>query len=99
VNCYGTYINPGAVAKTDYDIYVYNPSGELESIHTEAAGLPEHLGTTVDKPNFTPICTGNYMFVINNDARESKASEQATFMIIEYIECNHGNAMCAGKKW
>ena len=39
---YGAYINTSAQAKTDYDIYVFDPSGNLESTHTEAAGLPEH---------------------------------------------------------
>ncbi|RLI22253.1 hypothetical protein DRO54_01645, partial [Candidatus Bathyarchaeota archaeon] len=56
--------------------------------HTEAAGLPEHLGTTVEEPFFTPKYSGNYSFVIRNDPRESNASEPATFMIIEDVECN-----------
>ena len=54
VYCYGAWVNTGAEPKTDYDIYVYNPEGTLESMHTEAAGLPEHLGTTVDDPFFVP---------------------------------------------
>jgi hypothetical protein len=55
-------------------------------MHTEAAGLPEHLGTTVDEPFFVPATSGNYTFVIVNDARESNGAEQATFMIIENVE-------------
>jgi hypothetical protein len=86
VYCYGAWVNTGPSPKTDYDIYVYNPEGTLESQHTEAAGLPEHLGTTVDAPFFGPQKTGNYTFVLANDARESHGSQQATFMIIENIK-------------
>jgi hypothetical protein len=88
VYCYGDWVNTGDEPKTDYDIYVYNPQGELEGTHTEAAGLPEHLGTTVDDAFFVPATSGNYTFVIVNDARESHGAEQATFMIIENIECD-----------
>lgn len=57
---YGQWIDPTPlVDKTDYDIYVYNPFGQLESMHTESAGLPEHLGTTVDEPFFIPKYSGN----------------------------------------
>jgi hypothetical protein len=86
VYCYGAWVHTGDEPKTDYDIYVYNPQGELESMHTEAAGLPEHLGTTVDDPFFVPASSGNYTFVIANDVRESNGAEQATFMIIENVE-------------
>ena len=88
VYCYGDWINDGATPETDYDIYVYNPLGELEGYHTEAAGLPEHLGTTIDQPFFTPKYSGNYTFVIRNDPRESQAAEPATFMAIENVEPN-----------
>ena len=73
---------------TDYDIYVYDPNGNLETLHTEAAGLPEHLGTTVDKPFFKPKYTGNYSFLIVNDLRESKGAVAATLMLIENMQCN-----------
>jgi len=86
--CYGAWINNGSEPRTDYDIYVYNPLGEMESYHTEAAGLPEHLGTTVNEPFFAPKQAGNYTFVIVNDARESNGTESATFMLIENVECN-----------
>ena len=86
VYCYGAWVHTGDEPKTDYDIFVYNPQGELDSTHTEAAGLPEHLGTTVDTPFFVPPSSGNYTFRIVNDARESNGTEQATFMIIENIE-------------
>jgi len=88
VYCYGEWINKSSEPKTDYDIYVYNPLGEMESYHTESAGLPEHLGTTIDDAFFVPKCSGNYTFVIVNDQRESKGAQQATFMIIENVECN-----------
>ena len=71
VYCYGTWVNNGSEPKIDYDIYVYNPAGVLESEHTDAAGLPEHLGTRVNDTFFTPKDTGNYTFEIINDARES----------------------------
>jgi hypothetical protein len=87
VYCYGEWIDDSTDSdKTDYDIFVYDPSGNLESYHTEAAGLPEHLGTTVDHPFFIPKKTGDYSFRIRNDARESNGAQAATFMLIEHIE-------------
>lgn len=89
VYCYGDWIDyDPASAKTDYDIFVYDPLGEMESYHTEAAGLPEHLGTTVDQPFFTPKQSGNYSFLVKNDPRESQGAKAATFMLIEHVECN-----------
>jgi len=75
-------------SKTDYDVYVYDPKGNLKSVHTESAGLMEHLGNTVDDPFFTPELTGNYYFVILNDPRESLGEDAATLMVIEHLECN-----------
>jgi hypothetical protein len=87
VYCYGDWIDYSSeVNKTDYDIFVYDPSGKLESYHTESAGLPEHLGTTVDHPFFIPKQTGDYSFCVKNDARESDGAEAATFMLIEHVE-------------
>jgi hypothetical protein len=93
IYCYGAWINTSTSAKTNYDIYVYapdqdpnNPSSTPESSHTEAAGLPEHLGTTVDDALFTPTQTGNYSFVICNNPFDSQSAQQATFMIIENLE-------------
>jgi hypothetical protein len=88
VYCYGDWVHTGPEPKTDYDIYVYNPQGTMESTHTEAAGLPEHLGTTVDDPYFTPQQSGNYTFILTNDARESAGSEPATFMLIQHVDCD-----------
>jgi hypothetical protein len=88
VYCYGDWVHTGSEPETDYDIYVYNPQGALESTHTEAAGLLEHLGTTVNDPYFTPQQSGNYTFVLTNDARESAGAEAATFMIIQHLECD-----------
>jgi hypothetical protein len=83
---YGSYINMSSVAKTDYNVFVYDPQGKLESSHTQSAGLPEHLGTNVTVPLFTPLFTGNYTFVINNDPVDSKSAQEATFMIIESLQ-------------
>jgi hypothetical protein len=84
----GDWVDQESDPSTDYDIYVYNPLGELEGYHTESAGLPEHMGTTVEEPFFTPIYSGNYSFVLKNDPRESNASKQATFMLIENVPTN-----------
>lgn len=86
--CYGQWVNNGSEPKTDYDIYVYNPLGEMEGYHTESAGLPEHLGTTTNEPLFAPKYSGNYTFVLTNDLRESNGTQQATFMVIENVECD-----------
>jgi hypothetical protein len=75
-------------SKTDYDVYVFDPKGDLQSVHTEAAGLPEHLGDTVEDPFFTAEMSGDYYFVILNDPRESQGEDAATFMVIEHLECN-----------
>jgi hypothetical protein len=85
---YGKWINNGSLPKTDYDVYVYNPLGELESIHTPSAGLPPHLGDNVTTPYFTPKYSGNYTFVIRNNPAESQAAEAATFMLIQHVETN-----------
>jgi len=99
VYCYGAWVNTSFAAKTDYDIYVFNPQGNLESSHTEAAGFPEHLGTTTDDPFFAPKQSGNYSFVIKNDLRESEGSQQATFMIIENLKIDTWNtALIEGKQ-
>jgi hypothetical protein len=88
IYCYGKWVSTSSTAKTDYNIDVYNPSGSLESSHTEAAGFPEHLGTTSGTPLFTPQQSGNYSFVIKNDARGSAGAQSATFMIVENLDCN-----------
>ncbi|UCG45675.1 MAG: hypothetical protein JSV58_02545, partial [Candidatus Bathyarchaeota archaeon] len=88
VYCYGAWIDSDPLHnKTDYDIFVYDPFQEQISYHTEAAGLPEHLGTTVDQPYFTPRNSGNHSFLIVNDPRESQGAEEATFMLIEHVDC------------
>ena len=86
---YGSYINTSDTgALTDYDVYVYDPIGNLESTHTQSSGLPEHLGTNVNEALFTPTQSGNYSFVINNNPVDSKGAQEATFMIIENLQCN-----------
>ncbi len=90
--CYGewikTYTDYTDPPLTDYDIFVYDPFGNLVSYHTEAAGTYEHLGDTVEQPFFTPKHSGDYSFLIINDPKESGAAENATLMLIEHIECN-----------
>ena len=85
---YGDWINNGSNPKTDYDVYVYNPLGELESIHTPSAGLPPHLGDNVSYPFFNPKYSGNYSFVIHNDPCGSQAAQAGTFMVIQHIATN-----------
>ena len=88
--CYGKWASvtqTQTTAKTDYDLYVYNPSGNLEASRTEAAGVIETI-TSGNSGFFTPQTSGNYTFLIKNDPKESMGAEQATFMIIENIEIN-----------
>jgi hypothetical protein len=91
IYCYGDWIDDGPLALTDYDVFVYNPMGQLVGYHTEAAGLPEHLGTSPDEPFFTPEFSGNYSFIVRNDPRESDSAEAATFMVIEHLNPNTWN--------
>ncbi len=91
VYCYGQWIDTGSEPTTDYDIYVYDPNGQMVGYHTQSSGMPEHLGVTVGDPFFVPKLTGNYTFVISNNPFASKGAQQATFMIIEDIECNVWN--------
>lgn len=76
--------------RTDYDIYIYNPYSRWipETYHTEASGLPEHLGTTPKDPLFTPKYTGLYEIEIKNDRKESDGAQSATLMVIEHLETN-----------
>jgi len=85
---YGKWINTGPNPVTDYEVYVYDPSGTMVGYHTPAAGFAPNLGSTVDQAFFVPQYTGNYTFVIRNDARESNGTQQATFMIIENVDVN-----------
>ena len=85
---YGKWVNNSSNPVTVYDIYVYDPFGNMVGYHTQSAGLPPHLGSNIDEPYFVPQYSGNYTFVIRNDPRESRGAEQATFMIIENVECN-----------
>ena len=85
---YGAFANNGSQPKTEYDVYVYDPNNTLVGYHTESAGLLQHLGDTVDTPYLTAKSTGNYTFIIANNAGASQAAQQATFMIIENIQLN-----------
>lgn len=99
IYCYGTWTNSQTEAKTDYDIYVYDPSGQIVSTHTQAAGVIENINTQ-NNNLFTPTQNGNYTFIIKNDARESQGAQQATFIIMESIECNQWYTVpVQGKTW
>lgn len=79
------------IDRTDYDVYIYNPFSMPwvdfpEARHTEAAGLPEHLGTTENEPLFKPQYTGTYHFGIENDKSDSSGAQAATLMVIEHID-------------
>jgi hypothetical protein len=86
---YGAFIDTSSSAKTDYSVYIYDPQGNLESSHLQSAGLPPHLGTTTDDPLFTPTQSGNYSFVISNNPFGGIGTQQATFMIIENLQCDN----------
>ena len=88
VYCYGEWVDDGSEPETDYDVYVYDPFGVLVGYHTEAAGLPEHLGSSVEEPFFKTEYAGNYSFVVRNDPRESSSAGAATFMLIEHVAPN-----------
>jgi hypothetical protein len=74
--------------ETDYDIFVYDPQGYLETYHTESHGLIEHLGTTVEQPLFKPKKDGNYSILIVNDPKDSLRAESGTLMVIEHLGVN-----------
>jgi hypothetical protein len=86
VYLYGAWVTTSSSAKTNYDLYVYDPNQNLESSQTESAGIPEHLGTTDNGALFTPMKSGNYSFEIRNNKPESKGSQPSTFMIIENLD-------------
>ncbi|HXX87117.1 MAG TPA: hypothetical protein VEH86_01555 [Candidatus Acidoferrum sp.] len=88
---YGKWVSNATSNKTAYDTYVYDPYGTLVGYHTPSAGLPPNLGSSPDDPFFVPEYTGNYTFTIANSAGESMGSQQATFMIIEDVQCNVWN--------
>jgi len=88
--CYGNWTDTGPDPKTAYDIYVYDPLGQMVGYHTQAAGFLSHLGTN-GSAFFVPESSGNYTFVIANDVRESTAAQQATFMIIEDVQTDVWN--------
>lgn len=88
IYCFGDWVNNGSKPKTNYDLYVYNPRGILESTHTKAAGLVEQLATKENNLYFAPQTTGNYTFVVVNNPGSSNGTQAATFMTIENINTN-----------
>lgn len=81
---YGKWIG----TTTDYDIFVYDPDGNMETYHTASFGLMEHLGTTVEHPLFNPKKDGNYSILIVNDLKDSGGAEAGTLMVIEHLDAN-----------
>jgi hypothetical protein len=76
------------LSRTDYDIEVRNPNNRVVSINTESAGLPEQVANDAKHQFFIPEQTGEYIFSIYNDPRDSDGERAATFMIIEHLEIN-----------
>jgi len=72
-------------ARTDYDLYVYNPLGAEEVSRTDASAIPEHLGSS-GNPFYTPEMDGLYTFMVVNDESESLGAQNATLMVIEHLE-------------
>ncbi len=85
---FGNWIDEVETNRTDYDIIAKYPNGSVESSHTEAAGLPEHLGSTVEDPLYVPKQTGNYSYLILNDPKDSGGARNVTFMAIEHLDTN-----------
>jgi len=86
----GDWVDP-VEHSTDYDIFVYEASDaqpRFISSHTEAAGLPEQVGSDVHGRYFEPERTGNYYFCVRNDDSESSDAKAGTLMVIEHIEPN-----------
>jgi hypothetical protein len=76
------------LSRTDYDIEVRNPNNRVVSINTESAGLPEQVANDEKHQYFIPEQTGDYIFAIYNDPKDSDGERAATFMIIEHLEVN-----------
>ncbi|MFH0897170.1 MAG: hypothetical protein V1850_03865 [Candidatus Bathyarchaeota archaeon] len=84
----GGWVDNVDTLRTDYNILVFDSQLKLESTHTEAAGLPEHLGNTFNDPLYTPLETGNYSYMVFNDQRYSAGARNATLMAIEHLDTN-----------
>lgn len=85
-NVYLTWANGQMdVDRTDYDLYVYDPSGGQVIHQTQASGLPEHL-TTGGEPYYQPNRTGDYKFKVVNDVAFSNGMQAAALMVIECVE-------------
>jgi hypothetical protein len=82
----GDYVNE-ANPRTDYDIFVYPPSGP-QTTHTEATGMPEQVANDAVHQFYVAQSSGTYRFEIHNDPEDTKngMAEPAVFMVIEHIE-------------
>lgn len=82
----GDYVNE-ANPQTDYDIFVYPPSGP-QTTHTEATGMPEQVANDAAHQFYVARSSGTYRFEIHNDPEDTKngMAEPAVFMVIEHID-------------
>ena len=82
----GDYVNE-ANPQTDYDIFVYPPSGP-QTTHTEATGMPEQVANDAAHQFYIAQSSGTYRFEIHNDPEDTKngMDEPAVFMVIEHID-------------
>ena len=82
----GDYVNE-ANPRTDYDIFVYPPSGP-RTTHTEATGMPEQVANDAAHQFYVAQSTGTYRFEIHNDPEDTKSgmAEPAVFTVIEHID-------------
>ena len=82
----GDYVNE-ANPQTDYDIFVYPPSGP-QTTHTEATGMPEQVANDAAHQFYVARSSGTYRFEIHNDPEDTKngMDEPAVFMVIEHID-------------
>ena len=75
--------------QTDYDILLYRQTSNdprFVSSHTESAGYPEQVSNDGMGQYFIPTISGEYYFVVVNDADDSAAAEPATLVVVEQID-------------
>jgi hypothetical protein len=87
VYCYGAWVHTGPEPKTDYDIFVYDRRVRWRACTLKRLGFLNTWEPRLTTRFLFPPARAT-TFVIVNDARESNGAEQATFMIIENVECD-----------
>ena len=78
--------------QTDYDILLYRQTSNdprFVSSHTESAGYPEQVSNDGKGQFFIPTISGEYYFVVVNDADDSAAAEPATLVVVERIDTDN----------